>query len=178
MKKLLFISYLFFSFAAIGQQDEYYRTVDWKFYPDSIVQLTDPTYQLVAIPFDYNDKGAINRNVGNYVVDFVGHRFKVIDSTATKITVLDIYHTGQAPQSLQLARCYRSVGNGEAEYIGSVDYSPLDESARWKLNGSDNELLWREISKKLENPDISQYQQDSDTTTFDGTKYDDRFELS
>ena len=150
MKKILFIISLFFSVAAIGQTDEYYRTVDWKFYPDSIVQLTDSTYQLVAIPFDYNDKGAINRNVGNYVVDFVGHRFKVIDSTATKITVLDIYHTGQAPQSLQLARCYRSVGNGEAEYVGSVDYSPLDESARWKLNGSDNELLWRKIqSKKL-----------------------------
>lgn len=110
MKKILFIISLFFSFAAIGQTDEYYRTVDWKFYPDSIAQLTDSTYQLQAVPFDYNDPGAANRIIGNYVVDFVGHRFKVIDSTATKITVLDIYHTGQAPQSSQLAKCSRVSG--------------------------------------------------------------------
>lgn len=149
MKKLLFIISLFFSFAAIAQTDEYYRTVDWKFYPDSIVQLTDSTYRLKALPFDYNDPGAINRTIGNYVVDFVGHRFKVIDSTATKITVWDIYNTGQAPQTEQIARCYRSVGGGDAEFIGSVDYSPLDESARWKINGADNELLWLNFDKYI-----------------------------
>lgn len=145
MKKILF-----FLFCIIGlwgySQDEYYRIVDWKFYPENIVQLTDSTYITDAVPFDYNDQGSISRIVGNYIVDFVGHRYSVIDSTSTTITVLDIYHTGQAPQTSQVARCYRSVGNGAAEFIGSVDYSPLDESARWKLNGSDNELLWRHIS--------------------------------
>ena len=99
MKQFFFIISLLISVCSFAQTDEYYRSVDWKFYPDSIVQLTDSTYQLVANPFDYNDPGAINRTVGNYVVDFVGHRFKVIDSTATKITVLDIYNTGQAPQT-------------------------------------------------------------------------------
>ena len=144
MKKLLFFSVLLFVSAALfSQTDEYYRTVDWKFYPDSIVQLTDSTYQLDAIPIDYNDPGAISRTVGNFVVDYVGHRFKVIDSTATKITVWDIYATGQAPQSSQVARCYRSVGGGEAEFIGSVDYSVLDASAEWKINGADKELMWK-----------------------------------
>ena len=143
MKQFFFIISLFVSIVSIGQTDEYYRTVDWKFYPDSIVQLTDSTYQLIALPFDYNDPGAINRTVGNYVVDYVGHRFQVIDSTDTKLTVYDSYSTGQAPQTGQIARCYNSVGNKEADYIGSVDYFPLDETAKWKLNGADNELLWR-----------------------------------
>ena len=143
MKYLIILLLSLLSIISYSQQDEYYRTVDWKFYPSSVIQLTDSTYEIQAIPYDYNDPGAINRIVGNYVVDYVGHRYEVIDSTETTITVKDIYHTGQAPQSLQVARCYRSVGNGEAEFIGSVDYSPLDESARWKLNGSDNELLWK-----------------------------------
>jgi len=99
-----------------------------------------------AEPYDYNDPGAIARTVGNYVVDFVGHRYAVIDSTATTITVFDIYRTGQAPQSSQISRCYNSVGQKTGQYVGSVDYSPLDMSARWKLNGADNELLWRQLA--------------------------------
>ena len=150
MKKIL--SFLLAIIGLCGySQDEYYRKVDWKFYPENVIQLTDSTYLTDAYPFDYNDVGAIQRVVGNYVVDFVGHRYEVIDSTTTTITVLDIYHIGQAPQTGQIARCYRSVGDGEAEYIGSIDYSPLDESSRWKLNGSDNELLWRQTIGKAEN---------------------------
>jgi len=145
MKKLLFIIFCILSIFGYSQnsQDEYYRVVDWKFYPGNIIQLTDSTYETYAIPFDYNDPGAISRTVGNYVVDFIGHRYAVVDSTSVTITLLDIYHTGQGPQTDQIARCYRSVYNGDSKYIGSIDYSPLDESAKWKLNGSDNELLWR-----------------------------------
>jgi hypothetical protein len=142
MKNLLLIILCILSLSSYSQ-DEYYRIIDWKFYPNNVVQLTDSTYLTDAIPFDYNDPGAIQRIVGGYVVDFVGHRYSVIDSTATTITVLDIHHTGQAPQTDQIARCYRSVYNGDSKYVGSVDYSPLDESARWKMNGSDNEILWR-----------------------------------
>ena len=164
---------LFFLFCVVGlygySQDEYYRIVDWKFYPENVVQITDSTYSTDAIPFDYNDQGSIQRIVGNYVVDFVGHRYSVIDSTSTTITILDIYHTGQAPQTAQVARCYRSVGNGAAEYIGSVDYSPLDESARWKLNGSDNELLWRHINGVAANG----LHKDSDTIKLGGTLAED-----
>ena len=109
------------------------------------MQLTDSTYILRAIPKYYNEPGASKRIIGNYIADFVGRRFEVIDSTSTTITVYDYRKLGIGPQSYQIARCYRSVGNGEAEFIGSVDYSPLDESARWKLNGADNELLWRKI---------------------------------
>ena len=144
MKITLSFLFVLLSFISIAQVDEYYRKVDWKFYPENVTQLTDTTYQIEAIPFDYNDPGSINRIVGNYVVDFVGHRYEVIDSSLTTITIRDIYHIGQAPQTGQIARCYRSVGWGKAEFIGSVDYFPLDESARWKLNGSDNELMWRQ----------------------------------
>lgn len=172
MKKYLIVAlFIVSSFTSFPQQDEYYRVVDWKFYPTDVVQLTDSTYQMEAVPFDYNDPGAIQRVVGNYVVDFVGHRFEVIDSTLTTITVKEIfrdnYRTGQAPQTGQIARCYRSVGDGEAKFVGSIDYSPLDESSRWKLNGSDNELLYREFKNilKIEQPDstgqIAVWNQDS-----------------
>jgi len=143
MKRLLTFLYILFALTSFGQiqdstQDEYYREIDWKFIPDSVVQLSDTTYLFKAQPYDYNDPGAIDRLMGNYIVDFVGRRYKIIDSTLTTITVEDEYQTGKAPQSSQIARCYKSVGNGLAEYVGSVDYSPLDLSTRWKLNGADN----------------------------------------
>jgi len=138
------VTILLFACSFLAQaQDEYYRTIDWKFYPDSIVMIAQDTYSMKAIPIDYNDPAAISRNVGGYVVDFIGHRYIVIDSTATTLTVWDEYSTGEAPQTDQVARCYRSVSDGEGEYIGSVDYSPLDMSARWRLNGADNELLYQ-----------------------------------
>jgi len=103
MKKILLVLFCLLSLFGYSQ-DEYYRIVDWKFYPENVIQLTDSTYVTDANPFDYNDQGAIQRIVGSYVVDFIGHRYAVIDSTATTITVLDIYHTGQAPQTGQIAR--------------------------------------------------------------------------
>jgi len=149
MKNILILLLLipFFGFAQI--QDEYYRVSDWTFLPDSVVQLTDTTYSIFAEPANYNDPGSIDRIVGGYVVDFVGHRYVVIDSTDTHLTIFDIYKTGQAPQTGQIAHCYRSVGNGEADFIGSVDYSTLDASARWKINGADNELMWQKVKTKV-----------------------------
>lgn len=144
MRKLTTILFLFLTLV-INAQDEYFRVVDWKFYPINIQVVAQDTYKFDAEPFDFNDPSAIERTVGNYVVDFVGRRYKVIDSTSTTLTVFDEYSTGKAPQSNQIARCYRSVGGGDAKYVGSVDYSTLDLSARWKINGADNELLWREL---------------------------------
>ena len=151
MKKLIIIILLLIGVFAEAQiqdslQDEYYREIDWKFYPDSVVVVAQDTYLFKAEPFDYNDPGAIERTVGNYVVDFVGHRYLVIDSTSTTITVHDEYRTGQAPQTGQVSRCYKSVVDGEAPYIGSVDYSVIDLSARWKIDGADKELFWRHRS--------------------------------
>jgi hypothetical protein len=103
--------------------------------------LTDSTYKFDATPFDYNEPGAINREIGNHFVDFVGHRYKIISSTTTTITVLDESYKGVAPQSSQIGRVYQSVGNGDAEYIGGVDVTPLDISARWKIVAADNELF-------------------------------------
>ena len=36
-----------------------------------------------------------------------------------------------------------------APFIGGVDMTPLDESARWKKIAADNELFWREIDTRL-----------------------------
>jgi len=174
MKNILILLLLipFFGFAQI--QDEYYRVSDWTFLPDSVVQLTDTTYSIFAEPANYNDPGSIDRIVGGYVVDFVGHRYVVIDSTDTHLTLFDIYKTGQAPQTGQIAHCYRSVGNGEADFIGSVDYSTLDASARWKINGADNELMWQKVKTKVpylgaeSDVDLGENSISTDTVKIDG----------
>ena len=155
MNKIITLLLIIISLNSFSQ-DEFYRVVDWAFIPDSVVQLTDSTYILKAEPINFSDPGAIQRTVGNYIVDYVGRRYQVIDSTLTTITVKDIYDTGQAPQALREARCYRSAVYGKYPFVGSVDYSVLDPSSRWRLNGSDNELLARGIDSlntiKLENP--------------------------
>jgi hypothetical protein len=143
MKKLLFILFIFISVFAQAQ----YRSVDWRFIPDSMVVVSTDTYLFKASPIDYNDPAAIDRTVGNYVVDFIGNVYKVTDSTSTTLTVFDEHGTGYAPQINQIARCYKSVVDGDVSFgsVGGVNYFPLDESAKWKLNAKDNELLARAI---------------------------------
>lgn len=155
MKKLLIIFFSIFTFSAQAQEDpyvqeldstdEFFREIDWKFYPDSVVRLSDSIYIMIALPYDYNDPGAVERIVGNYIRDYVGHTFEVIDSLTTDrtITVYDRFKTGEAPQSSQVAKCYLSVMSGIGKEVGSVDYTPLEFSARWRLNGMDNERLYR-----------------------------------
>jgi hypothetical protein len=144
MKKLLTI--LFFFIISFAQSQDY-RQIDWKFIVSDVVLINTDTFQINAIPIDFNDKGAIDRVVGNYVIDFVARCFKVIDSTSTTLTVVDLAHENIAPQTNQIARCYRSVLNGASLFssIGGVDISVIDELSRWKDVARNNELFARAI---------------------------------
>jgi hypothetical protein len=123
-----------------------YRTVDWKTYVNDVIVLGPDSFQVTVDPIDLNDPGAIDRTIGNYFIDFVGHRYTITGSGATTINVVSEERgTGIGPQSGQIARVYQSVGNGEAPFIGGVDMTPLDESARWKKIAADNELFWRQL---------------------------------
>ena len=141
MKKIIVIFFLLISFAASSQ----YRICDWKTYVYNVVTVGTDTFRFDAMPYDYNDPGAINRYIGNYFVDFVGNRYKIIDSTSTTITVKDEFATGIAPQSDQIGRVYKSVGSGAADYIGGVDITPLDELSKFKIVAADNDLFWQKI---------------------------------
>jgi len=142
MKRILTILLLLISFIGYSQ-DNFYRTIDWSTIPENVAYINDSTFTFDAAVINYNEPGAAAREIGNYFVDFVGHRFEIISSTSTTIMVVNHFEKNVAPQGWQVGRVYLSVAEGKAEYVGSVDYSPLDESSRWRLNGADNELLYR-----------------------------------
>ena len=139
MKKTLFILLILCSLFSNAQL----RQIDWKTNVSNLLQLTDSTYVFDAEPYDYNDIGAINREIGNYFIDFVANRYMIISSTSTTITVLDEYRKNVGPQTDQVGRVYQSVGNGIAEYIGGVDITSVDYLSRWKAVAADNELMYR-----------------------------------
>ena len=143
MKRIILIILLFTQFLTVrGQsEDPFYRQIDWTFYPTAVSIINDSTYLMIASVYDFNEPGAGLE--GNYVVDNIGHRYIIVNLSNDSLIVIDHYRYGVAPQTDQPAKVYKSVGNGEALYVGSVDYSRLDPSTRWKLNGSDNELLYR-----------------------------------
>lgn len=137
MKKVLLVLFLAINLLSNAQ----YRTVDWKTYVEDVVYLSDSTFSLTTNPEDLNDVGV--SQAGNYFVDFVGNRYKVLSFVGNTLTVYDIHKRGIAPQSSKIGRVYQSVGNGIAEFIGGIDLTPLDQSARWKIVAADNELFWR-----------------------------------
>ena len=149
MKSIIFFILLFVSFCGFSQTDDgTLRIIDWKTIVKNVVLVNDSTYIFDADPIDLNDKGAMEREIGNYFVDFVGNRYKIIDSTLTTITVLDEYRKNVAPQSDQLGRVYQSVGEGEMEYVGGVDLTVLDELSKWKVQAADNQYWWELINSR------------------------------
>ena len=147
MKRLIIFILLFVSVFGFSQtEDGTLRLIDWKTVVKNVVLVNDSTYIFDADPIDLNDKGAMEREIGNYFVDFVGNRYKIIDSTLTTITVLDEYRKNVAPQSDQLGRVYQSVGEGEMEYVGGVDLTVIDELSKWKVQAADNQLWWELIN--------------------------------
>jgi hypothetical protein len=143
MKFKVILLFLLFVSSFVSAQ---YRQVDWKTNVDSVVVVDTDTFWVKVDPIDFNDPGAINRTIGNYFIDFVGNRYSIEDSTSTAIKVAsELPGSGVGPQSGQIGRVYRSVGSGDAPFIGGVDMGPLDESARWKKIAADNELFWRSM---------------------------------
>jgi hypothetical protein len=149
MRKLITILFLVCVFFAQAQ-DRYGRVVDWQFIPDSVVAINDSTYVMKAEPEYLNEPGAITRTVGNYIIDHVLNSYKVIDSTETTITVIDEQGKNIAPQTGQLARCYRSLDNGQVPYVGVVDYYPLSLTSIWRLIGWYNSILWDQLSQPFD----------------------------
>lgn len=148
MKKLFFI-FLLLPICLFSQdtQDGTLREIDWKTYVENVIYLTDSTYQFDASPIDFNDKGSWNREIGNYFVDFVGHRYLITGSDATTITILDEYRKNVAPQSGQVGRVYQSVLGGYFKYVGGVDITSVDDLSRWKIQAADNEILAQKIQE-------------------------------
>jgi len=147
MRKLTTILLLFISFISFSQD---FRTIDWKTNVANVQLLSVDTFKFDAGPIDFNDKGAISRDIGNYFIDFVARTFSIIASDATTITVVDLANENTAPQSGRIGRVYQSVVDGDSLFqsIGGVDVSVIDDLSRWKDVARNNELFGRAISSK------------------------------
>jgi len=164
MRKLIVILFLFACIFVSGQD---FRVIDWKTNVINVQLLSADTFKFDASPIDFNDKGAIDRVIGNYFIDFVARTFEIIGSDATTITVVDLAGENTAPQSGRIGRVYQSVVNGDSLFqsIEGVDVSVIDALSRWKDVARNNELFGRAIDSlnrvKLQNP--------VDTLTYDTT---------
>lgn len=142
MKKLILIISLVLPFLANGQD---YRVVDWKTDVLNVQTVGIDTFKFDAEPKDYNDAGAITREIGNYFIDYVARCFKIINSDANTITVVDLEHINSAPQSNQIGRVYQSVVDADSLFqsIGGVDISVLDQMSIYRDVARNNEIICR-----------------------------------
>jgi len=159
MKKLILILVIVFPFLANGQD---YRVVDWKTDVLNVQTVGIDTFKFDAEPKDYNDAGAITREIGNYFIDYVARCFKIINSDANTITVVDLEHINSAPQSNQIGRVYQSVVDADSlfESIGGVDISVLDQMSIYRDVARNNEIICR-LLKELYLKDAT-YRQKTD----------------
>ena len=153
MKKLIFIL-TFLAPMWVFAQD--FRIIDWKTNVLNVQLIETDTFKFEAEPVDYNDPGAITREIGNYFIDFSARCFKIIGSDATTITVVDLEHVNLAPQSNQIGRVYQSIVDADSMFhsIGGVDISAIDELSRWKDVARNNEHFGRKI-KDLDGRDTA-----------------------
>ena len=146
MKRIVLILLLLSPFLCFAQD---FRVIDWKTNVLNVYSIAIDTFVFDAEPVDYNDIGAMNREIGNYFIDFAARCFEIIDSSATTITVVDLEHKNLAPQSNQIGRVYESIVNRDTTFhsIGGVDVSVLDDLSRWKDVARNNELFGRAIKR-------------------------------
>lgn len=171
MRRLVLILSFFIVFVSYSySQTEHLPQVAWRTILKNVVMVNDSTYAVEVDPIDYNEPGAIQRIIGNYLKDFVGHTYSIIDSTSTTITVVDVFQAGVGPQTDRAAVVYRSVGDGLSPYLAPIYYNYLDKSAFDYSRSIELSVLW-EVG--------AAYVQDSanilwwkDTVSHIATKYD------
>lgn len=128
-----------------------YRIIDWPTNVENVISLNVDTFKFDAKPIDYNAPGALTREIGNYFIDYVARCFKIIDSDATTITVVDIEHINLAPQSNRIGLVERSIYEGDSLFfsISSTNISLLDNLSQWRVAARNNELFGQAIQSKV-----------------------------
>ena len=125
--------------------------------------LEDGVYRVAVKPIDINEPGAEERIVGNYLKDYIGHTYKIIDSDEYTIDVTDDFETGVGPQTGRQGIVYTSVKKGNSPYLSPTYYRHLDKSARDYSYRIELDILWKPDPVKIEfedtnNPKIEDYQ--------------------
>lgn len=130
----------------------YLPQVNWSAVVRSVRTISSTTYQITVVPTNANDIGAGLKEVGYYLEDFAGSVYTIsainVDGNPDRIEVIDDFATGYCPQINQSARIYKSIGDGESEYI-SPDQSRLDKSARDKHEAVRLDIAWKHRGVKI-----------------------------
>ncbi len=82
MRNLIIITLFVLCLSAQAQQ-QYLQKVAWRTEVINVIQLTDWTYRVTIDPIDVNEPGALNKVIGNYLKDWAGFTYLIIDSTET-----------------------------------------------------------------------------------------------
>lgn len=167
---ILILSFFIISVSYSYSQTEHLPQVAWRTILKNVVMVNDSTYTVEVDPIDYNEPGAIQRIIGNYLKDFVGHTYKIVDSTSTDVTVVDVFQSGVGPQTDRAGIVYKSVGDGISPYLAPVYYNYLDKSAFDYSRSIELSVLWNSGAAYIK--DSANILWWKDTLSHIATKYD------
>lgn len=126
---------------------KYAVLVAWRTLAANVYQLTretteGATYQLTVKAIDTNNPGANQKEIGYYLVDYIGTPYLIIGTSSTTIDVQDIFKTGLCPTSGQMAIVYKSVYNGRALCLVPDNFRHLHPLALANSHRFDMAILW------------------------------------
>src|ERR1035437_8767248 len=169
MRKATILALLLFSCVSLFAQVQYNPAVAWSTVVTDVV-MTDTTYNVTVEPYDINDPGSGQIEVGYYLRDNVGHTYSIlaknVDGNSNRINVRDDFHSTESPQTGQMAFVYKSVGNGTAPYVGATNDIRLDQSARDYAKAREYDIIWKYKVDKVTGKALS----DNNFTDADSTK--------
>lgn len=153
---------------------KYNPTVSWRTIAANVFLLTaetptvPATYRLTVAPVDTNNPGAGQKEIGYYLVDYVGVPYSIIAVDTNTIDVSDDFRVGICPTSGKSAIIYKSVFKGRALYLAPDSLQNLHPTlALANSHKYDMALLWGNDAntKKIDFtasalPTISGYQSD------------------
>jgi hypothetical protein len=127
---------------------KYNPSVSWRTLSANVYQLIRETveeaatYRVTVKAIDTNNPGAGQKEIGYYLVDYIGTPYLIIGTGSTTIDVQDIFRTGFCPTSGQMSIVYKSVYNGRALCLAPDNFRHLHPLALLNSHRFDMAVLW------------------------------------
>lgn len=154
----------------------------WRTLASTVFQLTrettlnPATYRVSVQAIDSNNPGAGKKDIGYFLVDYMGVPYSIIAVSTNYVDVQDDFRVKRCPTSGMMAIVYQSVYAGRALYLSPENFQHLHPMALANSHRFDMALLWANDpnAKKVpftsqDTPTISAYQSDQ-TDPEDATK--------
>jgi hypothetical protein len=128
---------------------KYNPVVAWRTLALNVFQLTRETvqdaatYRLTVKAIDTNNPGANQKEIGYYLIDYVGVPYSIIAVDTNTVDVSDDFRTGKCPTAGQTAIIYKSVFKGRGLYLAPDNLQNLHPVlALANLHKYEMALLW------------------------------------